>query len=197
MVTSRYCSLLGGYWWILLVTARNCSFPLLVWMPWNSTITDKWKKNLVLLNKMGVIVWKESKTKVSERFLLINDTFVTLVHICFRVPLYKIMSSGNVLWSKPTSKKCLFRLDHSPWCLLQKYFSRCDMPLRYNMKYATYQLYTFSAHGIVIILSVLSKDFLLLYGSIFNSLGHKGEPAYGLLLSVFNCFKIIRNHFVI
>ena len=140
MVTSRYCSLLGGYWWILLVTARNCSFPLLVWMPWNSTITDKWKKNLVLLNKMGVIVWKESKTKVSERFLLINDTFVRLVHICFRVPLYKIMSSGNVLWSKPTSKNA-----SSVWITPHGAFSKnifpdvtCPWDTIWNMPHINY-----------------------------------------------------------
>ena len=28
---SGYCSLPGGYWGLLLVTAWNCSFPLLVW----------------------------------------------------------------------------------------------------------------------------------------------------------------------
>ena len=32
MVTTGYCSLPCGYcWWLLLVTARYCSFPLLVW----------------------------------------------------------------------------------------------------------------------------------------------------------------------
>ena len=29
------CSLLGGYWWLLLVTARYCSFPLLGWTELN------------------------------------------------------------------------------------------------------------------------------------------------------------------
>ena len=31
VVTPRYCSLLCGYSWLLLVTARYCSLPLLVW----------------------------------------------------------------------------------------------------------------------------------------------------------------------
>ena len=30
VVTARYCSLLGVDWWLLLVGARYCSFPLLV-----------------------------------------------------------------------------------------------------------------------------------------------------------------------
>ena len=31
LVTARYCSLLGGYWWLMLVTAPYCSFSLLLW----------------------------------------------------------------------------------------------------------------------------------------------------------------------
>ena len=31
VVTARYCLLLGGYWWLLLIPAHYCSFPLLVW----------------------------------------------------------------------------------------------------------------------------------------------------------------------
>ena len=28
VITARYCSLLGGYWWLLLVTGGYCSLPL-------------------------------------------------------------------------------------------------------------------------------------------------------------------------
>ena len=30
VVTAGYCSLPGSYWWLLLVTAGSCTFPLLV-----------------------------------------------------------------------------------------------------------------------------------------------------------------------
>ena len=31
VVTARYLVVIACYWWLLLVTARYCSFPLLVW----------------------------------------------------------------------------------------------------------------------------------------------------------------------
>ena len=31
VVTAGYCLLLDGYWWLLLVTACYCLFPILVW----------------------------------------------------------------------------------------------------------------------------------------------------------------------
>ena len=34
LLSSGYCLLPGGYWWSLLVTARYCSCPLLVWTIW-------------------------------------------------------------------------------------------------------------------------------------------------------------------
>ena len=38
VVTGGYYSLPGGYWWLLIVTARYCLFPLLVWTQINMSL---------------------------------------------------------------------------------------------------------------------------------------------------------------
>ena len=35
LLLGGYCLLPSGYWWLLLVTTRYCSFPLLVWTVFN------------------------------------------------------------------------------------------------------------------------------------------------------------------
>ena len=40
VVTAHYLVVTARYWWLLLVTARYCSFPLLVWTVFTVSLED-------------------------------------------------------------------------------------------------------------------------------------------------------------
>ena len=61
VVTAGYCLLPGGYWWLLLITARYCSFPLLVWT-WQNTYP---KLKTTCHIKLKLFLW----TKLLENLL--------------------------------------------------------------------------------------------------------------------------------
>ena len=74
-------------------------------------------------------------------------------------------------------------------------------PPRYHMKCPLNQLYNFPAQGHVVIILVLIQDFFLdqtlierVSFLILRELGIRVESTYGLLVLVFNCFKIIKNY---
>ena len=101
VVTARYCLLLCGYWWLLLVAARYCSFPLLVWMElsWTPQLNQHRNKN---------------KSKLRWCSFSQGDEFD---HLDLRTT-----SALAFQASKSISDKCVF-------CLWQHWSDKCDVPI--------------------------------------------------------------------
>ena len=104
VVTARYCLLLCGYWWLLLVAARYCSFPLLVW-------TELWGL-AELLNLINTEI--KTRANCGEYSFSQGDEFD---HLDLRTT-----SALAFQASKSISDKCVF-------CLGQHWSDKCDVPI--------------------------------------------------------------------
>ena len=75
VVAARYCSLFGGYWWLLLVTACYCSFPLLVWTGCRWCFVE----NSLILGSYVKLFWIFSQAR--NTWLLYSNKFLWIMFL--------------------------------------------------------------------------------------------------------------------